>query len=188
MLSTLPRLQGAEARAIAKVQTGGDWGGAGGREKGEGGGARTCSLAERRIEGIKIFKAMVKLAGFPRLISSFLLSYLVLLGSLDCAISGITSSFIRTQWPAQDIPLDDEVFAVPKGYNAPQQVHITQGDYDGKAVIISWVTFEEPGSNKVLYGKMDQHYDQSAEATITNYTFYDYRSGYIHHCIVEGLE
>nr|GEU88720.1 FRIGIDA-like protein 1 [Tanacetum cinerariifolium] len=37
------------------------------------------------------------------------------------------------------------------------QVHITQGDYDGKAVIIMWVTPDEP---------------------VKNYTFYNYKSGY----------
>ncbi|KAI4335663.1 hypothetical protein L6164_014291 [Bauhinia variegata] len=64
------------------------------------------------------------------------------------------------QWPSVDIPVKNEAFAVPKGYNAPQQVHITQGDYEGKAGIIS----------------------------MTNYTFYKYKSGYIHHCLLEGLE
>jgi hypothetical protein len=122
---------------------------------------------------------------------------------------------VRTAFPSTDIPLDSEWFAVPKGYNAPQQVkyfftrlqliisyimytlfivyimmfqvHITQGDYDGKAVIVSWVTQEEPGPSEVFYGK-DKQYDQKAEGTTTNYTFYDYKSGYIHHCLVSGLE
>ena len=35
---------------------------------------------------------------------------------------GITSSYVRSEWPAVDIPLDHKVFKVPKGYNAPQQV------------------------------------------------------------------
>jgi hypothetical protein len=67
------------------------------------------------------------------------------------------------------------------------QVHITQGDYDGKAVIVSWVTPEEPGPSEVFYGK-EKQYDQKAEGTTTNYTFYNYKSGYIHHCLVDGLE
>ncbi|OVA05869.1 Phosphoesterase domain [Macleaya cordata] len=117
-----------------------------------------------------------------------LVVYLVLLSSLESSRAGITSTFVRTQWPSTDIPLDNEVFAVPNGHNAPQQVHITQGDYDGKAVIISWVTTEEPGSGKVQYGKSENRYDLSAEGTITNYTFYHYKSGYIHHCLVDGLE
>ncbi|KAL5812501.1 hypothetical protein ACOSQ3_027451 [Xanthoceras sorbifolium] len=75
----------------------------------------------------------------------------------------ITSNFVRSEWSSVDIPLDNQVFAVPKGHHAPQQVRITQGDYDGKGVIISWVTPDEPGSNKVQYGKSENKYDFSAE-------------------------
>ncbi|KAF3789036.1 Bifunctional purple acid phosphatase 26 [Nymphaea thermarum] len=102
--------------------------------------------------------------------------------------AGITSGFTRSEWPSTDIPLDNEVFAIPKGYNAPQQVHITQGDYDGRAVIISWVTPNEPGSSKVFYGKSEHEYNHHAEGTFTNYTFYNYKSGYIHHCTINDLE
>ncbi|KAJ0488170.1 putative Acid phosphatase [Helianthus annuus] len=102
--------------------------------------------------------------------------------------AGVTSSFIRSEWPSVDIPLDNEVFAAPDGYNAPEQVHITQGDYDGKAVIIIWVTPTEPGSNQVRYGKSDKKYDFTAEGTVANYTFYNYTSGYIHQCLVSDLE
>ncbi|KAL0885285.1 hypothetical protein Bca101_009267 [Brassica carinata] len=34
------------------------------------------------------------------------------------------------------MPLDSDVFRLPPGCNAPQQVHITQGDLEGKAVIV----------------------------------------------------
>lgn len=67
-------------------------------------------------------------------------------------------------------------------------MHITQGDYDGKAVIISWVTADEPGPSKVQYGTSKNGYDFIAEGTVTNYTFYKYKSGYIHHCLVDGLK
>lgn len=67
-------------------------------------------------------------------------------------------------------------------------MHITQGDYDGKAVIISWVTPDEPGSSRVQYGTSDNNFQVSTEGTVSNYTFYKYKSGYIHHCLVEGLE
>ncbi|XP_052198947.1 bifunctional purple acid phosphatase 26 isoform X2 [Diospyros lotus] len=102
--------------------------------------------------------------------------------------AGVTSTFVRTEWPSIDIPLDNEAFVVPKGHNAPQQVHITQGDYDGKAIIISWVTAETLGSNIVQYGTSEKKYTLTAEGTVTNYTFYNYSSGYIHHCLVDGLE
>lgn len=67
-------------------------------------------------------------------------------------------------------------------------MHITQGDYDGKAVIISWVTTDEPGSSSVQFGTPENKFQASAEGTVSNYTFYKYKSGYIHHCLVEGLE
>lgn len=117
-----------------------------------------------------------------------LLSLLALLGYLDIASCGITSAYIRTQFPSTDIPLDNEVFAVPQGYNAPQQVHITQGDYDGKAVIVSWVTTEERGPSEVFYGTSEKQYDRLAKGESTNYTFYNYMSGFIHHCLIDGLE
>lgn len=67
-------------------------------------------------------------------------------------------------------------------------MHITQGDYDGKAVIISWVTTAEPGPSKVQYGTSKDNSEFTAEGTVTNYSFYNYKSGYIHHCLVDGLE
>ncbi|KAG7633450.1 Iron/zinc purple acid phosphatase-like C-terminal domain [Arabidopsis suecica] len=45
-----------------------------------------------------------------------------------------------------------ETFPLPAGYNAAEQVHITQGDHDGRGMIISWVTpLNEDGSNVVTY-------------------------------------
>lgn len=67
-------------------------------------------------------------------------------------------------------------------------MHITQGDYEGKAVIISWVTPDEPGHNSVQYGTSDESYEFTAEGIVTNYTFYKYKSGYIHHCLVGDLK
>lgn len=67
-------------------------------------------------------------------------------------------------------------------------MHITQGDYDGKAVIISWVTPDEPGSSKVHYGTVLGKYEFVAQGTYSNYTFYKYKSGFTHHCLVSGLE
>ncbi|XP_039132006.1 LOW QUALITY PROTEIN: phosphoenolpyruvate phosphatase-like [Dioscorea cayenensis subsp. rotundata] len=133
-------------------------------------------------------KYMSKVSGLWSLYFQFLFLTLILLCSLNSVLSRKTSSFARSEYPSVDIPLDNEVFAVPKGYNAPQQVHITQGDYDGKAVIISWVTTEQPGSSKVFYGDVEGTYDRSAEGKTTNYTYYKYQSGYIHHCVIDGLE
>ncbi|XP_059635178.1 bifunctional purple acid phosphatase 26-like isoform X2 [Cornus florida] len=128
------------------------------------------------------------LRGMRLLLPHHLFISFVLLSCMNIVSAGLTSTFIRSEFPSTDIPLDHEAFAVPKGYNAPQQVHITQGDYDGKAVIISWVTADEPGPSKVLYGTSEKNYGFTAEGTMTNYTFYNYTSGYIHHCLVDGLE
>lgn len=46
----------------------------------------------------------------------------VLLSFVNGGRAGMTSKFIRSEWPSIDIPLDNEAFAVPKGHNAPQQV------------------------------------------------------------------
>lgn len=131
---------------------------------------------------------MARITGWQCLQLQLTLLLFVFLGLLCYGDAGITSTFIRSMWPSIDIPLNHEVFKVPKGYNAPQQVHITQGDYDGKAVIVSWVTPDEPGSSKVEYGTVQGKYDFTAEGTYSNYTFYKYQSGYIHQCLVSGLE
>ncbi|KAI4380635.1 hypothetical protein MLD38_006803 [Melastoma candidum] len=114
--------------------------------------------------------------------------FTVAMACLEGVYGGITSVFVRSEWPSVDIPIENEVFAVPKGHNAPQQVHITQGDYDGRAMIVSWVTPDEPGSSTVRFEKSAKNYGLSAEGNVTNYTFYKYKSGYIHHCLLEGLE
>ncbi|KAG0503413.1 hypothetical protein HPP92_003485 [Vanilla planifolia] len=129
-----------------------------------------------------------KSTGMCGLLFNLFVWSLCLLCLVDLALAGFTSSFIRSEWPSIDIPFDSPEFAVPDGYNVPQQVHITQGDYDGKAVIVSWVTISEPGSNVVLYGKSKEAYNLSAQGKFKNYTFYNYRSGYIHHCLLSELE
>jgi len=57
---------------------------------------------------------------------NFVLASFVFLVSIRDGSARITSSFIRSEWPAVDLPLDHEAFAVPKGYNAPQQVSDTR--------------------------------------------------------------
>ncbi|KAH6780086.1 purple acid phosphatase 10 [Perilla frutescens var. hirtella] len=101
---------------------------------------------------------------------------------------GITSSFVRSPEKSGDMPLDSDVFKVPPGYNAPQQVHITQGDLVGKAVIVSWVTADEPGSNTVVYWAENSSHKYKAKGSKTKYKFYNYTSGYIHHCTIKKLE
>ncbi|XP_031269141.1 purple acid phosphatase 2-like [Pistacia vera] len=101
---------------------------------------------------------------------------------------GRTSSFVRSANLSLDMPLDSDVFRVPPGYNAPQQVHITQGDHVGKAVLVSWVTPDEPGSNTVLYWAENTTLMKQAEGIVLTYKYFNYTSGYIHHCTVKDLE
>lgn len=68
------------------------------------------------------------------------------------------------------------------------KVHITQGDHVGKGVIISWVTPSEPGSNTVVYWADNGKHKMRAEGTVLTYKYYNYTSGYIHHCTIKNLE
>lgn len=49
---------------------------------------------------------------------------LVLLSFAKISSGGRTSSFVRNDDLSHDMPLDTDVFSVPPGYNAPQQVCI----------------------------------------------------------------
>ncbi|GLT42831.1 hypothetical protein SLA2020_168120 [Shorea laevis] len=112
---------------------------------------------------------------------------LVLNAAIHCN-GGKTSSYVRNIKGCIDMPLHSDVFQAPPGYNAPQQVHITQGDHVGKAMIVSWVTMDEPGSNTVVYWSEGSEDKKTAEGKLTRYKFHDYTSGYIHHCNVKNLE
>ena len=68
------------------------------------------------------------------------------------------------------------------------KVHITQGDHEGKAVIVSWVTPNEAGSNKVLYWSENSKLKKHAFGKVYTYKFYNYTSGYIHHCTISNLK
>ncbi|MQL72427.1 hypothetical protein Taro_004779, partial [Colocasia esculenta] len=112
----------------------------------------------------------------------------LLMSAAPVCRAGVTSAFVRVDQKAVDMPLNADVFRVPPGYNAPQQVHITQGDHDGRAVIVSWVTPSEPGSSTVHYGTSAHELDRRAEGTMTKYKFYNYTSGYIHHTVLRNLK
>ncbi|XP_009335656.2 purple acid phosphatase 2 [Pyrus x bretschneideri] len=113
----------------------------------------------------------------------------MLLIVLEVCDGGITSSYVRNDDLSLDMPLDSDVFRVPPGYNAPQQVHITQGDHEGKGVIVSWVTPDEPGSSTVIYwAENNTSLKKSAQATVLTYKYFNYTSGYIHHCTIDNLE
>ncbi|WRX14997.1 Calcineurin-like phosphoesterase domain [Theobroma cacao] len=122
------------------------------------------------------------LAAFAVIVLALVLSSAVLCNG------GKTSVYVRKVEKTVDMPLDSDVFGLPSGYNAPQQVHITQGDHVGKAVIVSWVTDDEPGSSTVLYWSENSKQKKMAEGKVKTYKFYNYTSGYIHHCTIRNLE
>ena len=67
------------------------------------------------------------------------------------------------------------------------KVHITQGDYNGRAMIISWVTFANV-SDSILYSLANEDTKhENTNVNITMYKFGNYTSGFIHHCIIQGL-
>lgn len=68
------------------------------------------------------------------------------------------------------------------------KVHITQGDQKGRAMIVSWVTMEERGSDEVVYWKENSKEKRSAKGKMSKYKYHDYTSGYIHHCTIKNLE
>ncbi|KAL2249775.1 purple acid phosphatase 2-like isoform X1 [Sesamum indicum] len=112
----------------------------------------------------------------------------IFLGVLGFCEAGLTSSYVRNNGLSQDMPLDSDVFKEPPGYNAPQQGHITQGDHEGKGVIVSWITPDEPGSNSVLYWPANSRIKKTAHGVVVKYTYYNYTSGYIHHCTIKNLD
>jgi len=67
------------------------------------------------------------------------------------------------------------------------KVHITQGDHVGKAVIVSWVTEDEPGSDAVRYWSENSKHKKLAKGKIQTYRYFNYSSGFIHHAIIKNL-
>ncbi|KAF4358298.1 hypothetical protein CsatB_008798 [Cannabis sativa] len=125
---------------------------------------------------------------FDVVFTLFLLLGLNILWLAQVCEGGFTSTYVRNGQLSRDMPLDSDVFRVPPGYNAPQQVHITQGDHVGKGVIVSWVTPDEPGSSTVLYWSEKSQLKNSAEGIVLTYKYFNYTSGYIHHCSIYDLE
>ncbi|KAF2310035.1 hypothetical protein GH714_006258 [Hevea brasiliensis] len=118
----------------------------------------------------------------------FVLVLVLVVSFAEMSDGGRTSTFLRKDDLSLDMPLDSDVFRVPPGYNAPQQVHITQGDYEANSVIVSWVTPDEPGSRTVLYWAENGELKNRADGVVVKYMYFNYISGYIHHCTIKDLE
>ncbi|KQK13354.1 purple acid phosphatase 2 [Brachypodium distachyon] len=117
---------------------------------------------------------------------------LIVLAACTTAVAsaGVTSPYRRSLMGVPPMPFDADVFRPPPGYNAPEQVHITQGDLTGRAMTISWVTPHHPGSNMVRYGLSPTNLTHATESTaVRRYTFGpSYQSPYIHHATISGLD
>lgn len=68
------------------------------------------------------------------------------------------------------------------------KVHITQGDYDGRAMIISWVTPQERHPNVVTFWAAGSKHKHKSHSSISTYKYFSYSSGYIHHATIKHLE
>ncbi|KAI3519197.1 hypothetical protein L1887_08224 [Cichorium endivia] len=102
---------------------------------------------------------------------------------------GITSTYIRVAEPSTEIPKKD--FPPPSGYNAPEQVHITQGDQIGRSVIVSWVTPVDKHPKYVTYWEANEKDGigrNRARSKTKTYKYYNYSSGYIHHATINKLK
>ncbi|XP_043703036.1 purple acid phosphatase-like isoform X1 [Telopea speciosissima] len=112
----------------------------------------------------------------------------LILNSAVLCNGGATSSYVRAVAPSIDMPYNSPAFYVPPGYNAPEQVHITQGDYLGQGVIVSWITPVEPGTSTVLYWAANTTKVYTAEGYYFTYSYYNYTSGFIHHTTLLNLD
>jgi len=71
------------------------------------------------------------------------------------------------------------------------QVHITLGDEEGTSMIVSWVTANELGSSTVMYSEASpdpEKMELCVEGTHTRYDYFNYTSGFIHHCTLKNLK
>ncbi|KAJ0040067.1 hypothetical protein Pint_28365 [Pistacia integerrima] len=119
---------------------------------------------------------------------SMVILLILLLNIAGICNGGVTSDYVRKPEASVDMPID--AFPPPSGYNAPEQVHITQGDHSGRSVIISWVTPLEQYPNLVKYweAKCPIKHKFKAQSRPTIYKYYNYISGYIHHATINGLK
>ncbi|GJM95041.1 hypothetical protein PR202_ga11735 [Eleusine coracana subsp. coracana] len=128
------------------------------------------------------------MGGRRRLCLAAALVLVVVCASATSGDAGVTSAYRRKAEATVDMPMDADVFRVPAGYNAPQQVHITLGDQMGTAMIVSWVTPNELGNNTVMYGTSPEKMEMRAVGTHTRYDYFNYTSGFIHHCTLKNLK
>ncbi|KAL3497359.1 hypothetical protein ACH5RR_040091 [Cinchona calisaya] len=119
----------------------------------------------------------------------FLAIFFVLMHIVELSNGGVTSNYVRKPEPSVDMPI--EMFPPPAGHNAPEQVHITQGDHEGRSMIISWVTpLKHHGA--VIYWEAEAKDSNQKKCKVrsrnTSYKYHNYTSGHIHHATIKGLK
>ncbi|KAL0308406.1 UNVERIFIED_CONTAM: Purple acid phosphatase 25 [Sesamum radiatum] len=121
-------------------------------------------------------------------LSTVLCLLLLLQVSAVCCRAGVTSTYVRKPYASVDMPIHH--FPSPPGLNAPEQVHITQGDHEGRSMIVSWVTPLHRSPNVVRYWEAKGNFNdyQQARARTNSYRYYNYTSGYIHHATIRRLK
>lgn len=55
-------------------------------------------------------------------------------------------------------------------------------------MIVSWVTPDEPGSRTVIYWAENSELKNRVDGLVVKYKYFNYTSGYIHHCTIKDLE
>jgi len=58
----------------------------------------------------------------------------------------------------------------------------------GRAMIVSWVTVDEPGKSLVHYWSDASQHKRVAKGNHVTYRYFNYSSGFIHHCTLRDLE
>lgn len=82
--------------------------------------------------------AMLVSFGMRLLLYQHLPAVLIILSFVGHGDARVTSTFVRSEWPSTDIPLENEAFAIPKGHNAPQQVSIHLCSHFVFAELTNW--------------------------------------------------
>ncbi|RVW50330.1 Purple acid phosphatase 2 [Vitis vinifera] len=114
--------------------------------------------------------------------AGFVLLVVFLLDAGDFCDGGVTSSFVRTKNISADMPLDSDVFQVPPGYNAPQQ-----GIMRGMPCLCLGPLQMSQVQSTVLYWAENSKTKSHAKGIVLTYKYFNYTSGYIHHCTIKNL-
>ncbi|KAL0438488.1 UNVERIFIED_CONTAM: Purple acid phosphatase 2 [Sesamum latifolium] len=106
----------------------------------------------------------------------------ICLGVLGFCEAGLTSSYVRNNGLSEDMPLDSDVFKEPPGYNAPQQ-GIMKAEVSLSLGLRPMNQAQIQCSIGLQIAK-----SRTAHGVVVQYKYYNYTSGYIHHCTIKNLD